>query len=84
MCLESIVELTISDSVSKVGVFQPDGNKSVENLASNYRLWWFSVIRQIEVENGKTSNVRVMSSYSNAAQSEQSTEQPAKHCEEGD
>ena len=82
--LASIAELTISDSVVKVCVFQPDGNKSVENFAWNKR----SVIRlnQVEVKNDKTSYIRVLTSYSNTAQSEQSTEQPAtwKHCEEGD
>ena len=50
--MTSIAELTISDSIGKIGVFQPNGNKSVENLASNYRLlWWFSVICQIKVDN---------------------------------
>lgn len=87
----SIAGLTISDSVGKVGVFQPDGNKSVENFARNHReLWWFSVIEcLVPVDNDKTSNVREREmgvSYSSAAQSEQSTEQPAtrKHYEEGD
>ena len=71
--MASIAELTVSDSVSKVGVFQPDGNKSVENFAWNrLRLLWFSVIRQIKVDNDKTSTywpwpatTRASKAYSN-------------------
>lgn len=61
-CNGKYAELTISDSVSKVGVFEPDGNKSVENLASNHRLWRVSDIRQVKVDNEKTSNLRAFAS----------------------
>jgi hypothetical protein len=55
-------ELTISDSVSKVGVFQPDRNISVENLAGDYSLEWpvkslrFNICDEHLAEEQRTGN----------------------------